>query len=55
MGEGSAPGNNGPGQIVAGSRCIRLAIFVVATSLTSACAVFNVVSNALIFLFRILN
>lgn len=36
---------NGPGQVVAGSRYLRLAIFVIANILISACAVFSVVNN----------
>lgn len=39
----SQPGNIGPGQIISSVRSIRLAIFLVTTSLISACAVFNVI------------
>lgn len=36
-------GNNGPGQIISSVRSIRLAIFLITTSLIGACAVFNVI------------
>lgn len=39
----SQPGNNGPGQIISSVRSIRLAIFLITTSLIGACAVFNVI------------
>lgn len=39
----SEPGNNGPGQIISSVRSIRLAIFLITTSLIGACAVFNVI------------
>lgn len=39
----SEPGNNGPGQVISSVRSIRLAIFLVTTSLIAACAVFNVI------------
>lgn len=42
MSESSEPGNNGPGQVISSVRYIRLAIFMITTSLISACAVFNV-------------
>lgn len=45
MSESSAPGNNGPGQVIAGVRSIRLAIFIITTVLIAACAVFNVFST----------
>lgn len=43
MSEASPPGNNGPGQVIAGVRSIRLAIFTITTVLIAACAVFNVI------------
>lgn len=43
MSESSQPGNNGPGQVIAGVRSIRLAIFFITISLVAACAVFNVI------------
>lgn len=43
MSESSDIGNNGPGQIIASSRPIRMAIFVVSNFLIAACAVFSVV------------
>lgn len=43
MSEASQPGNNGPGQIISSVRSIRLAIFLITTSLIATCAVFNVV------------
>ncbi|XP_055383731.1 adenylate cyclase type 2 isoform X2 [Condylostylus longicornis] len=44
MSEGSSPsGNNGPGQIIASSRPIRMAMFIIVTVLISACAVFSVI------------
>lgn len=42
MSESSEPGNDGPGQVIASVRYIRLAIFLITTSLISACAIFNV-------------
>jgi adenylate cyclase 2 len=36
-------GNNGPGQIISSVFSIRLAIFLITTSLIGACAVFNVI------------
>jgi adenylate cyclase 2 len=39
----SEVGNNGPGQIISSVRSIRLAIFLITTSLIAACAVFNVI------------
>lgn len=44
MSETSQPGNNGPGQIISSVRSIRLAIFIITTSLIAACAVFNVIT-----------
>lgn len=44
MSETSQPGNNGPGQIISSVRSIRLAIFIITTSLIATCAVFNVIS-----------
>lgn len=41
----STTDRNGPGQVVASSRYIRLAIFIIVNILISATAVFNVVSN----------
>lgn len=43
MSETSLPGNNGPGQIISSVRSIRLAIFLISTSLIAACSVFNVI------------
>lgn len=43
MTETSQPGNNGPGQIISSVRSIRLAIFLITTSLIGACSVFNVI------------
>ena len=43
MSEESQPGNNGPGQIIAGVRSIRLAIFLITTALIAMCSVFNVI------------
>ena len=43
MSGNSQPGNNGPGQIISSVRSIRLAIFLITTSLIGACAVFNVI------------
>lgn len=43
MSETSQPGNNGPGQIISSVRSIRLAIFLITTSLIGACSVFNVI------------
>lgn len=45
MSETSQPGNNGPGQIISSVRSIRLAIFLITTSLIASCAVFNVIHN----------
>lgn len=44
MSELSPPGNNGPGQVIAASRTLRIAIFLISTSLIAACAIFSVVS-----------
>lgn len=43
MSGSSQPGNNGPGQIISSVPSIRLAIFLITTSLIGACAVFNVI------------
>jgi adenylate cyclase 2 len=43
MSETSQPGNNGPGQIISSVRSIRLAIFIITTSLIATCAIFNVI------------
>lgn len=43
MSRTSEPGNNGPGQIISSVSSIRLAIFLITTSLIGACAVFNVI------------
>ncbi|XP_053675122.1 adenylate cyclase type 2 [Anopheles nili] len=40
----SPPGNNGPGQIIAASRGLRLAIFLIATALIASCAIFSVIN-----------
>lgn len=45
MSESSDVGNNGPGQIIASSRPIRMTIFVVSNFLIAACAVFSVVCD----------
>lgn len=45
MSETSQPGNNGPGQIISSVRSIRLAIFLITTSLIATCAVFNVLHD----------
>lgn len=42
MSESSQP-RDGPGQIISSVRSIRLAIFLITTSLIAACAVFNVI------------
>ncbi|XP_075161295.1 adenylate cyclase type 2 Ac76E isoform X2 [Haematobia irritans] len=42
----TTPERNGPGQVVAGSRFLRLAIFIVVNILISACAVFSVINFA---------
>lgn len=44
MSESSPLGNNGPGQAIANSRSIRLAIFLISNILISACAVFSVIN-----------
>lgn len=44
MSEESPPGNDGPGQVIAGSRSLRLAIFLISTALIAATSVFSVVS-----------
>ena len=51
MSDSSPPGNNGPGQVIASTRSLRLAIFLVSVSLIASCAVFSVV----IFVFYIYN
>uniref|UniRef100_A0A182NDL5 adenylate cyclase n=1 Tax=Anopheles dirus TaxID=7168 RepID=A0A182NDL5_9DIPT len=40
----SPPGNNGPGQVIAASRGLRLAIFLIATALIASCAIFSVIN-----------
>ncbi|XP_052891398.1 adenylate cyclase type 2 [Anopheles moucheti] len=40
----SPPGNNGPGQVIAASRGLRLAIFLIATALVASCAIFSVIN-----------
>ncbi|KAI8123483.1 Adenylate cyclase type 2 [Lucilia cuprina] len=42
--ESSTADRNGPGQVVASSRYLRLAIFIIANILISACAVFSVIN-----------
>lgn len=42
--ESSQLGRSAPGQIIANSRLIRLAIFLISTTLIVICAVFSVVS-----------
>ncbi|EDS33773.1 adenylate cyclase [Culex quinquefasciatus] len=44
MSELSPPGNNGPGQVIAASRTLRIAIFLISTSLIAACAIFSVIN-----------
>lgn len=46
---------NGPGQVVASSRYLRLSIFVIVNILVSACAVFSVVSKLFKIRFKIWN
>lgn len=43
MSRTSSAGNNGPGEIIASVCKIRLAIFLITTSLIGTCAVFNVI------------
>lgn len=40
----SSPGSNGPGQVIAANRSLRIAIFIISTTLIAACAIFSVVS-----------
>uniref|UniRef100_A0A2M4AD36 adenylate cyclase n=1 Tax=Anopheles triannulatus TaxID=58253 RepID=A0A2M4AD36_9DIPT len=40
----SPPGNNGPGQVIAASRGLRLAIFLISTALIASCAIFSVIN-----------
>ncbi|XP_040164325.1 adenylate cyclase type 2 isoform X3 [Anopheles arabiensis] len=40
----SPPGNNGPGQVIAASRGLRLAIFLITTALIASCAIFSVIN-----------
>lgn len=42
--ESSQLGRSAPGQIIANSRIIRLAIFLISNTLIAVCAVFSVVS-----------
>lgn len=49
MSEESPPGNDGPGQVIAGSRSLRLAIFLISTALIAATSVFSVVSKLFLF------
>ncbi|XP_058980052.1 adenylate cyclase type 2 isoform X1 [Musca domestica] len=42
----STPDRNGPGQVVASSRFLRMAIFIIVNILISACAVFSVINFA---------
>lgn len=44
--EASQLGRSAPGQIIANSRLIRLAIFLISNTLIATCAVFSVVRNA---------
>lgn len=44
MSESASPGNNGPGQVIAASRTLRLAIFLISNTLISACSVFSVIN-----------
>lgn len=53
MSESSEIGNNGPGQIIAQSRIIRLIIFFLTNTLIAACAVFSVVS-LICFIYRLI-
>ncbi|XP_058066441.1 adenylate cyclase type 2 [Anopheles bellator] len=40
----SPPGSSGPGQVIAASRGLRLAIFLISTTLIAACAIFSVIN-----------
>ncbi|XP_073843090.1 adenylate cyclase type 2-like isoform X2 [Musca autumnalis] len=42
----TTPDRNGPGQVVASSRFLRMAIFIIVNILISACAVFSVINFA---------
>ncbi|XP_055692723.1 adenylate cyclase type 2 isoform X3 [Lutzomyia longipalpis] len=44
LGESSSPGSHGPGQVIANSRPLRMAIFFVTIALISAFAVFSVIN-----------
>ncbi|XP_058835255.1 adenylate cyclase type 2 isoform X3 [Topomyia yanbarensis] len=44
MSEMSPPGNSGPGQVIAASRTLRIAIFLISTALIAACAIFSVIN-----------
>lgn len=44
MSDLSSPASNGPGQVIAANRSLRIAIFVISTALIAACAIFSVVS-----------
>lgn len=44
LGESSSPGSHGPGQVIANSRPLRMAIFFITIALIAAFAVFSVVS-----------
>ncbi|XP_055530208.1 adenylate cyclase type 2 isoform X2 [Wyeomyia smithii] len=44
MSDLSPPGNNGPGQVIAASRTLRIAIFLISTTLIAACAIFSVIN-----------
>nr|XP_029713545.1 adenylate cyclase type 2-like isoform X1 [Aedes albopictus] len=40
----SSPGSNGPGQVIAANRSLRIAIFIISTTLIAACAIFSVIN-----------
>ncbi|XP_059607594.1 adenylate cyclase type 2 [Phlebotomus argentipes] len=44
LGESSAPGSHGPGQVIANSRPLRMAIFFITIALIAAFAVFSVIN-----------
>lgn len=44
MSDLSSPASNGPGQVIAANRSLRIAIFVISTALIAACAIFSVIN-----------
>ncbi|XP_055628937.1 adenylate cyclase type 2 isoform X2 [Toxorhynchites rutilus septentrionalis] len=44
MSDLSPPGANGSGQVIAASRPLRIAIFLISTALVAACAIFSVIN-----------